>query len=221
MKNLTLLLLIIGIGLFNTLNAQSLQRNDAGKDISKSRIIKMKPFSPLLNNVALGYEQRIKSNISAEATFGLIGTGFQPVDLHKRSGFYLSAGPRLYFGQDWKMEGMEHLPLRGYYFKPEVIFSTYKSSPGSRDEFNLTRTYSANSGALIFNVGRQFIAADIISLEFSAGMGYGFSNYSYDKQTGNWESGDYGNGRFYSHIQGPNELPVAAKADITIGFLLK
>lgn len=214
-------MLFLGLGLFTSLQAQVNEKSTSVNTEVKNKIIKVKPFSPLLNSLAFGYEQRIKSNITGEATFGLIGMGFQPLDLAKKSGFYLTAGPRLYFGQDWKVEGMENLPMRGFYFKPELIFSTYKSSLDNLVVEDLTRDYRATSGALLLNLGRQFIAADIISFEFSAGLGYGVSSYNYTNQDEVWEEIQLNTPRFYSHIQGPNEFPIATKADISIGILLK
>lgn len=219
MKKLSLMIAIIGLGLIGTLNAQSVTGNTQ-KQETKDKVIKIKPFTPIFNHVSLAYEQKIKKNISGEAAFGLIGVGFNPAGLSTKSGFYLSAGPRMYFGQDWKVEGMENLPLRGFYFKPELIFSTYKSTL-EQDVVDLTRDYRATSAALIMSLGRQFIAADIITLEFSAGLGYGYSNYKYTNSEEIWEEVQLDNPRFFSHLQGPKALPVAAKADITIGILLK
>jgi len=220
MKKLSLLFAIIGLGLIGTLNAQSITGNTLTTE-TKDKIIKVKPFAPLFNQLAFGYEQRIKNNISGEATFGLIGAGFKPIGISDKSGFYLTAGPKLYFGQDWSMDGMKNLPLRGFYLKPELLFSTYKSSIDVQDLVNISRDYRATSGALIVNLGRQFIAADIITLEFSAGLGYGFRNYDYDVADDIWENVQADNFRFFSHLQGPKALPVAAQADITLGILLK
>lgn len=218
MRKLSLLMLMMGLGLISTLNAQSIKGNTQDSKSAKNKIIKIKPFAPLLNNISVGYEHRIKNNISAEAYVGIIGAGFSPFNPTEKSGFFLSAGPKLYFGQDWSIEGMENLPLRGFYFKPEMIFSTYKSSASVAD-IDLTRNYRANSGALIFSLGRQFIAADVVTFEINGGLGYGFSNYNYTDQEEVWEEISLDNPRFFSHIQGGKSFPIAAKLDVSLGIL--
>lgn len=218
MKKLTLLMLIIGLGLMGTMNAQSLSENSNTTSTKAEKILKVKPFSPLFNNLSFSYEQKIKNKISGEVSFGLIGAGFSLSPIEKVSGIHLSAGPRLYFGQDWKMKGMENIPLRGYFFKPEVLISTYKRTYSG---FGRSATFNAVSGAVIFNLGRQFIAGDIVSIGISGGMGYGFGRGKSSNSDESWEDGNNYEPRFYSHILGPKELPVAAKADITIGFIIK
>lgn len=220
MKKLSLLFAIIGLGLVGTLNAQSIQGNTQNTN-AKNKVIKSKIFSPLFGNLGFAYEQQIKESISGEASFGLIGIGFDPFDVAAKSGFYLSAGPRFYLGQDWTMEGMENIAMRGFYFKPELLFSTYKSSLNTDIIQDLSRDYRATSGAIIFNMGRQYIAADIITIELSAGLGYGFSNHKYTEIDQVWEEVNFDNPRFYSHLQGGDRLPIAGKADITIGILLR
>jgi len=222
MKKLTLLFAIIGLGLVGTLNAQSIKGNTQATEL-KTKVIKVKPFAPLLNNIAFGYEQQIQDNITGEVSFGLIGTGFAEFD-EEKSGFYLTAGPKLYFGQDWTMEGMKNIPMRGAYFKPELIFSTFKSTRSEEIGTQIgieAGDYRATSGALLFNLGRQYIAADVITFEISAGLGYGFSRHKGTDDNENWEEGNLNSPFFNSHIQGGKNFPLASKADITIGFLLK
>jgi len=237
------LLLVLAIP---TLNAQSTEKNTITKnevvfneEILKSKkpktgIIKTQPFSLFFNNLTLGYEKKIKNNISIDGSVGLIGVGFNAIDdIENPSGFYMTAGPKLYFGQDFSIPGMSNLALRGFYFKPELVFSRYKSKFNHYEyDYDFSDGYSpyvdeievdykANSGALIFNLGRQWIAADIISFEVSVGAGYGFVSTKMDDRNDSTSKIEYYSPNFYSHLQGPKEFPIAGKADITIGVLIR
>lgn len=199
-------------------------QNNFGEPVEypKDKILKVAFFSPLVGHLGLGYEQLLKPGISIDTRVGLIGVGV-PETVDGNSGFYIGGGPKFMLGQDWHLEGMRQThPLRGTYFKPELVFSYYRNNdigtisgdPASR---------SAVGGALLLNFGKQWILADIISLNLSAGLGYGFGNVEekIEFPGGTSEVSSTNGGYFYSHLSGGNDFPIAITSNFSIGLLIR
>ena len=178
-------------------------------ELQKKRIVKMEFFSPLTGKTTLGYEQYIKDWVSWEAKVGFIGLGLDPNELNP-VGFMARGGPQFKLNPDFVMDGMKgsHL-LSGKYLKPEIAISMFSENSGSelsssgrpvREDFTAV--------AILLNYGRQYVLADIMTLDYHIGLGYGFDNS---------EEGRYN----YSHSNGGNNFPVAISAGFTVGVLLK
>lgn len=186
------------------------QTIDADYENQKKSIIKMEFFSPLVGHTTFGYEKYIKDWLSWEAKIGFIGLGVDNFEETSPSGFLLRGGPKFKLNPDFITRDLRgsHL-LSGKYIKPEIIFSLYDEDVIDYTSFLEKRTReSFRSFAFIVNYGRQYILADIMSLDWHIGIGYGFDNSS--------------NGRYHhSHVNGDSSFPVAVSGGFTIGILLK
>lgn len=185
----------------------------------KGSIIKINPLSFYLFTTAVSYEQKIKPNASAELRLGIIGAGHNPWGLSKE-GFFLTAGPRFYLSKKYKKENDE-MPLSGAYFKPEVIFSKYKSALVRISQVHgPEENFKASSGAILANIGHQFALWNILVFDFSAGVGAGFRSHEYLDwmPTSYWESIS-DTPYFFSHMVGGKNFPMALKANLSLGIL--
>lgn len=203
MKNLhhTLFLLIFVIA------AQG-QQVDTEYDSQKKSILKMEFFSPLSGHTTFGYEKYIKDWVSWEVKLGFIGLGID--DGLNSKGVLFRGGPKFKLNPDFVTRDLRgsHL-LSGKYIRPEIVAAVY-----SEDQFVYVGMggeevrKSFNSFAILINYGRQYVLADIMSVDYHIGIGYGFSN---DKE------GKY----HHSHALGESSFPVAISVGFTIGVLLK
>tara|TARA_R110002012_G_scaffold13845_5_gene58371 strand:- start:20134 stop:20757 length:624 start_codon:yes stop_codon:yes gene_type:complete len=191
--------------------AASAQQIVTDFESQKKSIVKMEFFSPLTGNTTFGYERYIKDWVSWEAKVGIIGLGLDPNEIDP-SGVLFRVGPKFKLNPDFVSDGMKgsHL-LSGKYIRPEIAMSFFTQDNIVYDEFsgNESRNREDYSAvAILLNYGRQYVLADIMSLDYHVGLGYGFN------------SG--GEGRYsYSHAAGGRDFPVAVSAGFTIGVLLK
>jgi hypothetical protein len=196
--------------------------NNANRNISpadiKKRIISFEFFSPLNHHIAFGYEQVIKNQISLTGEIGIIGLGLT-TDERASKGFFLKAGPKIYFSPDWMMDGMYRFNnMQGVYFLPQIIL-TYFNSVDSYDSWFYQASpakTSTFSYALMLNLGKQWVLAHVVSLDLHFGVGYGGNSYS-----GNSDFFSFNTYRQYSHVGGTNSEPFAMSAGITIGVPIK
>ena len=129
------------------------------------------------------------------------------------AGVLLRGGPKFKLNPDFVTRDLRgsHL-LSGKYIRPEIVASVYSEDQiiynGVGDE-EVRRNY--NSFAFLINYGRQYVLADIMSIDYHVGVGYGFDNYN----------GSEGAKYHHSHTLGDSSLPIAFSAGFTIGVLLK
>lgn len=204
MKKAVILILTISWGYLS--HSQTL---DTNYDTQKKRIVKMEFFSPLTGNTTFGYEQYIKDWISWEAKVGIIGWGTDNEDVDPK-GILFRGGPKFKLNPDFVTRDLRgsHL-LSGKYIRPEIVFSTYTEDAIQFTSSGDQRTReSFTSFAFLINYGRQFVLADVMSLDWHIGIGYG-SNSS-------------GTGKYhFSHSAGDSDFPVAVSAGFTIGVLIR
>ncbi len=190
------------------------QTIDTDYETQKKSIIKMEFFSPLTGHTTFGYEKYIKDWFSWEAKVGFIGLGVEPDNNTDPSGFLLRGGPKFKLNPDFATRDLRgtHL-LSGKYIKPEIVLSVYNEDvtdfTSGGTEF--TSRESFRSVAFLINYGRQHVLADIMSIDWHVGIGYGFDNYDME------DEGKY----HHSHTNGTNDFPIAVSAGFTIGLLLK
>lgn len=188
------------------------QQVDTEYESQKKGIIKMEFFSPLTGNTTFGYERYIKDWVSWEAKVGIIGLGVDNQDMNAR-GILLKAGPKFKLNPDFVTRDLRgsHL-LSGKYIRPELITSIYNEDQieyTSNGDIKTRKNFS--SFAIMINYGRQFILADIMSLDYHIGLGYGFDNVNSEF------SGKY----HYGHSQADKSFPIAISVGFTIGVLIK
>ncbi|OWY19445.1 hypothetical protein C7N43_28280 [Sphingobacteriales bacterium UPWRP_1] len=173
---------------------------------------KTAPLGPMVGNWGITYErgQVFKDHISLEVNLGyksapLLFGGWLNDAGAGMSGFYVNAGPKIYFGkQEFYIPGMVRThPMFGWYFKPEVgVRHIVYSSDGSSD-------VKSTAARLVFNFGKQWISNNFV-FELYTGVGYAYRNYE-------------GEGDFLEDVKDEiNEnFPVTAQSGIRLGFLSK
>lgn len=169
----------------------------------------MEFFSPLTGNTTFGYESYIKDWLSWEAKLGIIGLGLDNDDTNP-SGFLIKGGPKFKLNPDFVTDDLKgaHL-LSGKYIRPEIVFAHYNEEVSFYDGSSVrTVTENFTSVAFLITYGRQYILANIMTLDYHIGLGYGYDSS---------EEGRYN----FSHSNGDNSFPIAISAGFTIGVLLK
>jgi len=190
----------------------------------KKSAFKMHFFSPLLEHMSFAYERSIKPGRSFETTLGLIGVGFDSDEYNKSSGVALAAGYKFMRTPDFYSKRFKYAHiLKGAYIKPQLLLSIYRNEytesfyygPGS---VNGTRETDIVAGAFIINLGKQVIFDNFFLIDWSFGLGYGFSNQN-DIDDGefneSWRANHYG------FLLGDDTFPIAVSASFKIGVLLK
>jgi len=170
----------------------------------------MEFFSPLTGNTTIGYESYVKDWQSWEIKVGVIGIGTDNTDVNP-SGVLIKGGPKFKLNPDFVTSDLKgsHL-LSGKYIRPEIVFSQYSEDVQIDDgngNFSDERE-DFTSIAFLITYGRQYVLADVMTLDYHIGVGYGYDSS---------ENGNYN----YSHSNGAPDFPIAVTAGFTIGFLLK
>ncbi len=182
----------------------------------KKTAIKLNFLSPLFEYTAFSLEKSIRPGRSFETELGLIGLGFDTYKEDKSSGISLSAGYKFLRTPDFYASRMKYSHiLKGSYVKPQVLLSIYSNE---YEAFLVGGTTTIKddvvSGALVINLGKQVIYDDSFLIDYSFGIGYGFSSQDFDdRDYPDWRSNQYG---FF--ITGP-DAPLVLKLNLKIGFL--
>jgi hypothetical protein len=172
-------------------------------DNQRKQAFKIEILSPLTGNLTVGYEKFIKNWTSFETKIGLIGIGINSLGSQRDYGLFVKLGPKFKIKPNITVSGIRsQYLLGGLYFKPDFILSVFDYS--SSDYYHESPFVSL---AIMFNLGKQYILGEFMTLDFNFGLGYGYSNY--------------GNRYYYSHFVGGKDFPIAASAGLSIGFLLK
>jgi hypothetical protein len=178
----------------------------------KKWMIKTGILGPLTSQMNFSLEKSIRPGRSLEATLGIIGLGFS--NDWNAGGAYLKAGYKFIATPNYSMRGMRysHL-LKGFYIRPEVAFSAF-----SRDDSYSTNRDDIVGGAVLLNLGKQWVFDDAMGLDLFFGVGYGFDNWSITV-----DYPYYGDEPVYHYgwFNGTQEVPIAFTAGLRIGFLMK
>jgi len=105
-----------------------LDMNIEAEIIDKRSAVKFHFFSPLYDHLAVSYEKSLKMGTNMEASVGFINNSMFDFGVSSGSkltqGAYISVGPKFILGQSYYVKGMKFShPLKGRYFKPEIIFT--------------------------------------------------------------------------------------------------
>ena len=144
--------------------------------------IKVDFLSPLFGFTGIHYEQSLKPGQSLELGAGIIGLGFNN---HENSvGGFIDVGYKLrhrplLFGRG---DRYSHL-LNGSFIRPRVTIGSFNTDGYERGTGELERikkTYLV----VALDFGRQYVLADVATVETYFGLGYGGSvNYENDYET--------------------------------------
>ena len=193
----------------------------------KSRVIKTAIFAPLVNHLEFGYEQALNNKIILDGDLGIIGPSVSNFD-QNASGLYFKAGTKFFFNPDFMVEGMfRYNDFQGTYFEPQLIYSSfgydvlsYTYNPNTGNSTSQTYRGTSNSWALSMNLGRQWVLANVLSLNLFGGVGYGGSYNSTNEPTGTFIE-TIGHPYKFSHLAISNDFPIIFTNGITLGILLK
>ncbi|TRX59590.1 hypothetical protein FNH22_10620 [Fulvivirga sp. M361] len=191
----------------------------------RSHALKLHFLSALTEHLGFTYEKSIKPGRSFETELGLIGIGFNTDDYNRSQGAYVSSGYKFIRTPDFYTSHMKYAHLlKGSYIKPQIILSVYQNEYDNDFFFGsgvTTRRIKRDvvAGALLLNFGKQIIYDNAFLIDYSVGIGYGFSNLKNDELDG----GDVNDFRafHYGFIAGDSNSPIAVNARLKIGLLLK
>ncbi len=196
----------------------------ASYEDNKKTALKLHFLSPALEHLTFSYERSIKPGRSFESQFGLIGVGFDTDEFNKSSGISLGAAYKFMRTPDFYSQRLKYAHiLKGSYIKPEVLLSIYQNEHTYQD-FSTPTPRSVNqkqdivAGAILINLGKQIVYDNFFLIDYSFGIGYGFSTQE-DRQF--YEYGPSQRVYHYGFILANSPNPLVFSAKIKVGILLK
>lgn len=174
----------------------------------KKNALKFGLFSPLSTTLQFAYERNLKPGKSLEFTLGIIGIGADPNE-NNPAGAYFRAGYKFISTPDYYLKGMRysHL-LKGWYAKPEIIVTAFGRDHYYYNYYNESTTRETIiAGALVVNIGKQWVFSDAFLIDLFIGGGFGISS----------EGDEFSN--LYGFMGGYNSVPFAITGGFQIGFL--
>ena len=150
---------------------------------NKLNAIKFHIFSPLYDYLSVSYERSLMAGRSIEGTLGIIGIGYDPLNVNPE-GAFAKFGYKFIKSPDFYLRGMRYAHLlKGAYFKPEIALAIYSANQNKYDYIteNTNRVrQSTFSGALLLNFGKQWVFENRFAVDFCIGFGYGITNIKKD-----------------------------------------
>ncbi len=189
-------------------------------------------FSPINQHLSFGYEQPVTSDIILSGHIGIIGLGLNVAGSYPTSftsnptGAYVSCGAKMFFNPDYWINGMyRYNKMQGLYFMPEIVagyFNYYSLNYFPNINYPNPYYYQAPTTvrngvthyALLLNLGKQWVLANVVILNIYAGIGYGGFKLSGPYQQ--YLEPDLSN--FYDYLSTGS---IAVAAGVDIGVLLK
>ncbi len=215
---------------FNSLKDASLYADQA-KDALKINFL-----SPLFGYTQVSFERSIKPGRSFELTLGIIGLGKrQPYfryDNYNNSsqlyrgaaGAFVAAGYKFLTLPNFIRSGDKYSHvLQGWYAKPEVILGAYSQNTISRlnpfsssTQFKTSGKETIAMGALILNLGKQWVLGEAFLIDLYWGIGYALA--SNNRNNNNYYYGE-GPGNHFA-LSNPEGSGVGLTGGLKIGLLL-
>lgn len=150
-------------------------------DSQNKNNIKFNLLSPTADYLEFSYEKSIRKGRSVEATLGITGVG---VTTHNSnpSGFSFKFGYKFIRTPNYYIKGMKYAHiLKGGYIKPEFAFSHFKADYYSISS-GVTKRKPFTNGALMVNLGKQYIIDNAFSVDLYIGIGYGIGTDADDDE---------------------------------------
>jgi len=155
------------------------------KTLNKKNAIKIAPFSPLFGTITLGYERVQKFGLHWEGEVGIIGMGSTDNFNKNQKGAWFYGGPKMLLRNETYTKGERYYHfLHGTYFRPELGFE-YQTGRERVFTSNMDRidaNYTLVHLGLMLNIGKQWVIADIMTLDIWLGLGMASNNLNYDKK---------------------------------------
>src|SRR6185312_7416868 len=180
----------------------------------KVRIISFGFFSPLVNHLSFGYDQILGTDLILSTQIGIIGVGVgnqnTTYSSTSEAGAFVEAGVKLFFSPEFVTDSkyIRYNKMQGGYFKPLLVFSSFNEQqtsvtpPWNGGPQRVTNSATHTGSALLICFGKQWILANVLSLDMYAGMGYGL--FSDQNSTGT----------YYSYLQSDTRVPLAFTAGL-------
>jgi hypothetical protein len=189
---------------------------EVSKDLyvhERANALKFDIIAPLLNHFTFAYEHKLKMGKilgkNLEVKVGIIKP-YVWKELHYSEGFFVKAGVKVIRLTDSYLKGLKYVhPLKGAYYKPEIIFGNFKTY-----EDSATITYTNLGINVLF--GKQAILWNILTFDFCGGLGVGFQKYKFDENSISQKQ-DIDFNYAYSHLFLGNKIPIIISGGITIG----
>ncbi len=156
----------------------------------RKQILKFNFFSPLYGYTEFGYERSVGYGRSIEVSLGLIGLGKSEIGYYGYNGFenvkreqagaFISGGYKFFKFSDFvnsRRTRLRHL-MQGAYVRPTLYLGHYKENQVFQKVDNSIDVSKQNItfGALQIELGKQWVFADVVSLDLFWGFGYGADN---------------------------------------------
>lgn len=144
--------------------------------------IKVGFLAPLAGHTSFIYERNISPGRGFELKASIIGLGLNN-DNREARGTFFSGGYKFYRTPDYYMKGMRYAHvMKGGYIKPEIMLGFY--SENIQEFIGQTAPSEArrdvNFGAIMINLGKQWVFSDFLMVDFYTGLGYAFDNSAND-----------------------------------------
>jgi hypothetical protein len=185
---------------------------------NKKHAIKMHFLSPLMENLAFSYEKSIRPGRSVESEFGIIGLGFNTNPDNKSAGVFIGSGYKFMKTPKFYSSRLKYSHiLKGSYVKPQLLISMYHNKSEDLFLYKNPSEKDIVAVALIVNLGKQIVYDNFFLIDYSFGLGYGFSNQSGDVN----DDGSTFRANHYGFMSGSNDFPLAFCTKLKIGLLIK
>ena len=187
---------------------------EVSRDLSvpdKKQAIKGDIVAPFMNHITIGYERRLKMGMNLEIKGGIIGFRFNE-SLKYSEGFLVKAGLKFVKCTDAIYKGLKYKdPLKGSYFRPELIFSSFKTI-----EKNSTINYAHYTVNIAF--GRQTVIKRRFLFDWYGSIGTGFKTTTYNLKS-DYDSKEVDFNYAYSHLFFGKKLPLVLSGGISVGMV--
>ena len=153
--NRRLLLLLICIAFTGALSAEDV--------LVRRNAVKATFLSWVSGSSKISYERAVFGNQTMEMTVGYIGLGF---DKYKNN----PEGYTIRYAHKFFLSGNKVKPLKGFYLRPELIYSHF-----NYDTKNLSERKLSEMGSVVFTAGYQYVISHFV-VDAYFGGGYAFGN---------------------------------------------
>lgn len=222
--------------------------------MNRKSVVKVQPFSFVNNQISIAYEQVIKTGMNLDIELGYINnsitetTSYYGMPLYTATGrpafctgAYLKPGVKFMIGQDYSLKGMKYAhPLKGRYIKLDlaVSFMNFQNVAYSTATPYASYYYTINNNVSdvntvayggFVNYGRQFILANILTLEYYLGVGFtGQTDNYYNTTTNSATNYNYygyssSEAKYVGNYHGFfrwSEVGLAVTAGFRVGYIL-
>lgn len=245
-------MLMLRDGTHEIISRDEMEMNAETEILDRRQAIKFHFFSPFNDHLAITYERSLKMGTNVEASFGFINNSmfdfsvFESYDALTQ-GAFLKFGPKFNLGNSYYMKGMKYShPLKGKYFKPEIIFTSFAVRDVNVSYttyypdyyYSVTNSFvtdvTAQGLALTLNFGNQYILGNIMTFGFNVGVGYSFvrANFTSPELNDYIANNNYNNNyyysnpynytnKMYSHTRSGEKSGMAFQANLTLGYIFK